>query len=30
MGLRARRLAETSFSFRARAEALEEFYSRLM
>ena len=30
MGLRARRLAETSFSFRVRAKALEEFYLRLM
>jgi glycosyltransferase involved in cell wall biosynthesis len=30
MGQRARRLAETSFSFRARAEALEELYLRLV
>ena len=30
MGLQARHLAETSFSFRARAKELEEFYLRLV
>lgn len=30
MGVRARRLAETSFSFRSRAKELEEFYFRLI